>query len=87
MPRAAAEKLHSEHHGVTLYSVVGAVLRKATHEPPPAQASVVEPAAAVVLGSVDLDATEELNRLARAIAETEGRLAGLRFRQAEVRAE
>lgn len=73
VPRALAETVHGEFHGVDLLDGEGAVVLAATHaeEPPPAVVAT-EPSEADVL-------TVE-------IAAAIGRLAGLRFRAAEIAA-
>ncbi len=70
VPRAIAEKLHAEYHGVTLLDADGVVIAEPTVATEPVAAAGVDPTA----------------ELEREIAEAEGRLAGLRFRLAETRA-
>ncbi len=67
VPRALAQKLYDEYHGIALLDASGAVIAEATQEP-------VEP----VLGAPDFGAMD------LEIAAAEGRLAGLRFRRAEL---
>lgn len=71
VPRAMAERVHAEFHGVDLLNGDGVVVLAATHAEDPAP---------VVL------ATEpsEADVLAAEIAATTGRLAGLKFRAAEI---
>lgn len=73
VPRALAEKIHGEYHGVTLLDAQGAVVVEATS----ATAAEVVPE--------DLRAAEQ-GEIERETAMAEGRLAGLRFRAAELRA-
>lgn len=69
VPRAMAEKLHAEYHGVALLDAQGAVVAEATSEE----------SEMVVSGREEAE-------IEREIAAAEGRLAGLRFRAAELRA-
>lgn len=85
VPRVAAEKAHNTYHGVTLLDAAGNVVAEATQpepEAPPAQVLPVEEAAA--MAGIEIDRTAERDALATEIAAAEGRLAGLRFRAAEI---
>lgn len=71
VPEAAAREIHGECYGVALLDASGAVVAEATHPESPD------------LGP-DAPDVSESDALATAIAEAEGRLAGLRFRAAEL---
>jgi hypothetical protein len=70
VPRAMAEKVHAEYHGVTLLDAQGTVVLEPT--------SAEEPAPVVAEPS-------EIEVVEREIAAAFARLAGLRFRAAELR--
>ncbi len=78
VPRALAEKLHAEYLGITLLDAAGVVVAEPTSE------SAVEECDANA--GIEIRQTAELHDVETEIAKAEGRLAGLRFRAAELRA-
>jgi hypothetical protein len=73
VPRAAAEKVHAEYHDVTLLDASGNIVAEPTSEPAPEPQAETAPDRSAELAAVQIE-----------IAAAEGRLAGLRYRAAEI---
>jgi hypothetical protein len=80
VPRAAAEKVHTEYHGVTLLDAQGVVVALPTSEQVAPPAEVLEQAF-----GIEIDRRAELEAVEKEIAEFEEKIAGLRARAAEIK--